>query len=71
MAYSISVKILKAIEVQNGDVAVVVRVDGKKLGTLTMSLGSIDWLPKGKWSGKKSEIQKTWTEFAAQMEGAR
>ena len=71
MAHSISVKIPKPIEVQNNDVIVVVRVDGEKLGTLTLSLGLIDWLPKGKKSGKKGEIQKTWTEFAALMESAR
>jgi hypothetical protein len=46
------VKIPKAVEVQNSDVVVVVKADGEKLGRLTISLGSIDWLPKGKKVGK-------------------
>jgi hypothetical protein len=71
MAHSISVKIPKPIEVQNSDVVVVVKTDGEKLGTLTISLGTIDWRPKGKKSGKKSETQLTWSAFATLMESAR
>jgi hypothetical protein len=45
MAHTIRVKIPKAIEMQNSDVVVVIRVDGEKPGTLTINLGSIDWSP--------------------------
>ena len=71
MAHSISVKIPKAVELESSDVVVVVKVDGEKLGTLTMSRGSIDWLPRGKKAGKQSEVSLTWTEFAARMEGTK
>ena len=67
--HSISVKIPKAIEVENSDVVVVVKADGEKLGTLSMSRGSIEWLPKGKKAGKQSETSKKWADFAAMMEG--
>ena len=71
MAHSIGLKLSKTIEVQNSDVVIVVKKDNDKLGTLTLSKGSIDWLPKHAKSGKKSETQLSWTEFAALMEGAR
>jgi hypothetical protein len=56
MAHSISVKIPNAVELESSDVVVVVKVDGEKLGTLTMSRGSIDWLPRGKKAGKKAKF---------------
>jgi hypothetical protein len=67
MAHSISLEIPKAIEVQNSDVVIVVKRDGEKLGTLTISLGTIDWRPKNRKSGKKGETNLTWTQFADLM----
>jgi hypothetical protein len=71
MAHSISVKIPKAVELENSDVVVLVKVDGEKLGTLSMSRGSIDWLPKGKKAGKQHEASMNWSDFAALMEGKK
>jgi hypothetical protein len=69
--HSISVKIPKAVQVENNDVVVVVKIDDEKIGTLSMSRGSIEWLPKGKKAGKQSEISLTWTAFAELMESTK
>ena len=70
MAYKISLKLSKPIEILHTDVAIVVREDGEKIGTLTLSKGTIDWRPKNAKSGKTKETQLTWTRFAEVMEEA-
>jgi hypothetical protein len=47
----------------HNDVGFDIFSDGKKLGTLTISKGSIDWWPKRKRSGKRM----TWEKFATLM----
>lgn len=68
MAYGITLKFSKEIEVLNSDVVIVAKQDGKALGTLTVSKGTIDWRPKHKKAGKKGEIQLTWSQFSKLME---
>ena len=53
------------LELINKDMEVVVRADGKKLGTLLISKGTIGWLPVGKQ--KKSALHRSWSEFAAKF----
>ncbi len=70
MAYGISLKLTKKIEVLHSDVVIDVLQDGDKLGTLTLSKGTIDWRPRHAKSGKAKETQLTWSRFAELMEGA-
>jgi hypothetical protein len=70
MAHEIKVKLSKRIEVLNSDVEIVVKKDGSVLGTLTLSKGSIDWRPKKKHIGGKSEVQLTWAQFDRRMREA-
>jgi hypothetical protein len=53
MAYGISLKLSKQIEILHSDVVIVVRQDGEKIGTLTLSKGTIDWRPKHARSARK------------------
>ena len=69
-AYGISLTISKEIEVLNSDIVIVVRQDKRKLGTLTLSKGTIDWKPRHKRAGKKGETQLTWSKFSQVMEDA-
>ena len=48
----------------------VVRENNRKIGTLTLSKGTIDWRPKHAKSGKEKETQLTWTRFAEVMKEA-
>ncbi len=68
--HNISLAFSKEIEVLNSDIVVVVRKDSEKLGSLTLSKGSIDWRPKNARPGSKSETQLTWAKFAELMESA-
>ena len=70
MAYGISLKLSNPIEVLHSDVSIVVRQDGEKIGTLTLSKGTIDWRPKHAKSGKEKETQLTWAQFAEVMKKA-
>ncbi len=47
------------------DLAITVKRNGEKLGTLLISKGNIEWLPKGKYVNKK---RLTWERFADLME---
>lgn len=47
----------------NSDLYFDVYSDGQKLGTMSLSKGSIDWFPKGKQKSKRI----TWERFAAAM----
>ena len=48
------------------DVKFEVKSNSKKLGTLLISKGNIEWLPSGASVNKK---RLTWTQFKALMEG--
>jgi hypothetical protein len=71
MAHSIGLLVRKEIEVVNSDIEIVVRKDGEKLGTLTLSKGTIDWRPKSARRGKQKETRLDWTQFAQVMKDAR
>lgn len=48
----------------HSDVSFEIYSDGKKLGTMTISKGSIDWWPKRRRSGKRI----SWERFAQAMD---
>ncbi len=64
MAHEVRVKIDTAV-VAHKDFEVVVRTDDGKLGTLLISKGNIEWLPKGNSVNKR---RLTWAKFAEFME---
>ena len=68
MAYGITLTIPSEIEISSSDIVIVAKQDGKVLGTLTLSKGTIDWRPKKKRVGGPSEIQLSWSKFAKVME---
>lgn len=70
MAHAINLQFSKEIEVLNSDIVVIVKKDGEKLGTLTLSKGTIDWRPKNARAGSKTEVQLSWTKFAEVMTNA-
>lgn len=47
--------------VAHKDLEIVVRRNGGKLGTLLISKGNLEWLPKGKYINKK---RLSWKQFA-------
>ena len=47
------------------DLAVTVKRNGEKLGTLLISKGNIEWLPKGKYINKK---RISWEKLADLMQ---
>lgn len=47
------------------DIEVSIKKDGKKLGTVLISKGNIEWLPSGNSVNKK---RLAWTKFAEIME---
>ncbi len=64
MAHEVRVKIDTGI-IAHKDLEIIVKEDGGKLGTLLISKGNIEWLPKGNSVNKK---RLTWQQFAALME---
>jgi hypothetical protein len=64
MAHEVRVKIDTAV-VENKDLEVLVKTDGRKLGTLLISKGNVEWRPKGNSVNKK---RFTWAKFAELME---
>ena len=46
------------------DISIEVSGDGKKLGTVLISKGNIEWLPSPK---SKNKHRMTWTKFAEMM----
>ncbi len=64
MAHEVRVKIDTAV-VAHKDFEVVVRSDDGKIGTLLISKGNIEWLPKGNSVNKR---RLSWTKFAEFME---
>ncbi|MEK7237753.1 MAG: hypothetical protein AAB242_14075 [Nitrospirota bacterium] len=69
MAHEVSVKLhTKVVAHKDLEIEVKTIDDGKpsKLGTLLVSKGNIEWLPKGNSVNKK---RLTWVQFAALIEG--
>ena len=64
MVHEVRVRIDTAV-VAHKDLEIIVKGDGGKLGTLLISKGNIEWLPKGNSVNKK---RLTWQQFAAFME---
>jgi len=64
MAHEVRVKINTAV-VANKDLEVEVKTDGGKLGTLLISKGNVEWLPKGNYINKR---RLSWAKFAEFME---
>ena len=56
---------LKSKFILNKDIEIEVKADAKKLGTLLVSKGNIEWLPVGNSVNKK---RLSWTKFAALLE---
>ena len=52
--------------VAHKDLEIVVKQNGGELGTLLISKGNIEWLPRGKYVNKK---RLSWWKFAALIEG--
>jgi hypothetical protein len=65
MANEVQVKINTAVEVKHTDFEVVIKNDDGKLGTLLISKGNIEWLPKGNSVNKR---RLSWSKFAEFME---
>jgi hypothetical protein len=64
MAHEVRAKIDTKV-VAHKDLEIVVRTDTGKLGTLLISKGNIEWLPKGNYVNKR---RLSWNKFAAFME---
>lgn len=64
MANEVEVKINTSVIVKHTDFEVVVRNNEGKLGTLLISKGNIEWLPKGNSVNKQ---RLSWTKFASFM----
>lgn len=65
MANNVKVKINASVQVKHTDFEVIVRNDYGKLGTLLISKGNIEWLPKGNSVNKR---RLSWGRFADFME---
>lgn len=63
MAHEVRVRIDTAV-VAHKDLEIVVRSDTGKIGTLLISKGNIEWLPKGNSVNKK---RLPWAKFAEFM----
>ena len=64
MAHEVRAKIDTKV-VTGKDLEIVVKTSAGKLGTLLISKGNIEWLPKGNFVNKK---RLSWTKFAALLE---
>ena len=64
MAHEVRVKIDTAV-VAHKDFEVVVKSDEGKIGTLLISKGNVEWLPKGNHVNKRP---LSWAKFAELME---
>ena len=64
MAHEVTLDIATKF-VLHKDVKIEVKTDEGKLGTLLVSKGNIEWLPKGNYVNKK---RLTWTKFAELMQ---
>ena len=64
MAHEVRAKVHTKV-VANKDLEIIVKTDGNKLGSLLISKGNVEWLPKGNSVTKK---RLSWAKFAALME---
>jgi hypothetical protein len=64
MPHNVRVKIDTAL-VANKDFEIFVTGDGGKLGTLLISKGNVEWLPKGNYVNKR---RLSWAKFADLMD---
>ena len=64
MVHEVRLRIDTAV-VTYRDFKVFVRTGDGKLGTLLISKGNIEWLPKGNWVNKR---RMSWEVFAERME---
>jgi hypothetical protein len=64
MAHEISVEINEKV-VLHKDAEIEVKKDGKKLGTILVSKGNIEWRPANK---SVTKHRLSWTKFAELME---
>jgi hypothetical protein len=64
MANDITMKLKSPIEVKNRDFEIVAHKDGKKLGTMLISKGNVEWVPAGNSRNKK---RLGWAKFAELM----
>lgn len=65
MANTVKVNIIASVPVKHTDFEVIVKNNDSKLGTLLISKGNIEWLPKGNSVNKK---RLPWVKFAHFME---
>ena len=65
MANEVKVNINASVPVKYTDFEVVVRNNGSKLGTLLISKGNVEWLPKGNSINKR---RLSWLKLAEFME---
>jgi hypothetical protein len=65
MAHEVKVNINASVPVKHTDFEVVVKNNNTKLGTLLISKGNIEWLPKGAYVNKK---RMSWVKLAELME---
>ena len=65
MAHQVTLDIATKF-VLHRDVTIEIKSDGKKLGTLLISKGNIEWLPSRASVNKK---RLTWAQFSKLMEG--
>lgn len=64
MAHEVRAKIDTKV-VAHKDLEIIVRTGNGKLGTLLISKGNVEWLPKGNSVNKK---RLSWAKFAALLE---
>jgi len=64
MAHEVTLNISTKF-VLHKDVEVEVKKDGRKLGTVLISKGNVEWLPAGNYVNKK---RLSWTKFAELMD---
>jgi hypothetical protein len=62
--HTVTLQFPKDISISNTDVEFAVRSDGKLLGRVQISTGSIDWFPS---PNKKRRYELSWERFAQLM----
>ena len=65
MANEILVRFDRSVEIKNTDFEVTIKQNKRKLGTLLLSRGNIEWLPSGNHVNK---FRLSWRKFARMME---
>lgn len=65
MANDVKVKINASVPVKYTDFEVVVRNNSSKLGTLLISKGNVEWLPK---NNSVNKTRLSWVKFAELMQ---